>query len=107
MTTIKEEKARPTTPLNGLKGRTPVSHRGKVGSYVRKPPLFKMKFEARIPARSPIGRERLPWLLCRAPDRLIDSSHSPGISNIVLRIKPITIIEFRNYTGIELHNKRY
>lgn len=35
--------------------------------------------DANIPARSPIGIERLPPFLCRAPDKDKDKSKSPGI----------------------------
>lgn len=61
-----------------------MTHRGKLGRYARNPPVLKINVEASIPARSPIGSARLPRLLCRAPDKLIDNNHSPGISHIDL-----------------------
>ncbi|KAK6944685.1 Pectinesterase, catalytic [Dillenia turbinata] len=58
-----------------------VTQRGKLSLEVNIPPSCKMKLEANIPARNPIGIERLPWFLCRAPERTNDKSQNPGIAH--------------------------
>lgn len=76
-----KERARPEIPLNGWNGWGPVTHMGKLGLQVKKPPVCRTKFEAIMPARNPIGMERQPPLLCRAPAKPNDKSHRPGIAH--------------------------